>query len=130
MQSSADLSGLRKARLVSLPQLTVLPASVRVCALGKEEKEVKVGTITEVGFGLSWDYPVLVREGDFDDKRIEGPRAALKYLDEGFTIKSGKRYQTAVTACRSALRSPCDLEASRACFIAAYAEFLSRAAYP
>lgn len=86
-----------------------------------------MGTVTEVDFALVWDFPVLVREGNFDDKRIEGPRAALKYLEDGFSIKNGHRYQTAVVACRSALRCRCDLQVARASFIAAYAEYVLRA---
>jgi hypothetical protein len=83
-------------------------------------------TVINVGFRLEWDHPVFVRNGLFDDRSITGPREALKYLETGFSIRSGHSYWAAVSACSSALLYRCHLEQSRDCFVVAYAEYMCK----
>lgn len=83
-----------------------------------------MNSVISIGFRLEWDHPVVVRYGSLGDRAIRSPREALKYLADGFSIRSGQPYWNAVGACNAALRYRGDMERSRECFIAAYAEYL------
>ncbi|TWF48064.1 DUF982 domain-containing protein [Neorhizobium alkalisoli] len=83
-----------------------------------------MSSIITVGFRLEWEHPVIIRHDHYQDRAIQSPREALKYLTTGFTIRSGQPYWSAVSACNAALRHKGDLELSRETFVAAYAEYL------
>ena len=85
-----------------------------------------MGAVIRVSFGLTWDYPVCVQSGP-EDKMIDGPREALRYLLDEFSIQSGVSYRNAVVACRAALCNGAHLGRTRDVFIAAYAEYRFKA---
>lgn len=89
-------------------------------------KERAVNCIIPVGFTLEWNYPVIVRDGDIRDRPICGPRAALKYLQEDFGLRSGRTYWRAIDACNDALRYRGNIDDARNSFIAAYAECMTK----
>lgn len=89
-------------------------------------KEPAVSSVIPVGFSLEWSYPVIVRDGGIKDRSICGPRAALKYLHNDLTIRSGRTYWRAVDACNDALRYRGDIDDARNSFIAAYAECMTK----
>lgn len=82
--------------------------------------------VINVAFGVEWEYPVNVRDGPINDRLILGPRVALKYLQEDFTMRSGQAYCAAIGACTSALLGRGLLEDARTRFIIAYAEDMVR----
>lgn len=82
--------------------------------------------IIEIGFRLEWENAVFVFRNGFSDFAVTGPLPALRYLESELFIRSGTQYHTAIAACAGALRYRCDLSISRACFIAAYAEYLRK----
>lgn len=81
-----------------------------------------MNSVIPVGFGLEWEFAVLVQDGLLD-KSITGPRAALKFLHEDFRHQTGVRFRAAIADCNSALRYRCDAETARSSFVAAYAEY-------
>lgn len=81
-------------------------------------------SVITIGFRLEWKHPVIVRDGPITDKAIVSPREALRYLAHSFTIRSGQPYWSAVEACNAALLYRADLERSRDCFVAAYANYI------
>ena len=83
-----------------------------------------MNSVITIGFRLEWEHPVIVRQGPIGDTAIQSPREALKYLSESFTIRSGKPYWSAVGACNAALLHRGDVERSRDCFVADYAEYI------
>lgn len=88
------------------------------------EKGNALDSVISIGFRLKWEHPVIVRQGRIGDKAIQSPREALKYLADSFTIRGGQPYWRAIGACNAALRYRGDVERSRDCFVAAYAEYL------
>lgn len=87
-----------------------------------------MNTVLAVGFQLEWGLSVFVKDG-LDDRPINGPRQALKYLEDELAIRSGHSYWNAIAACSGALRYRCNPEIARTCFIAAYADYLGKLKY-
>jgi len=83
-----------------------------------------LNSVIAVGFTLEWAYSVSVWDDRAGEMRIHGPRAALKFLQDDFSIRSGQTYWTAVGACNAALLHRGDLDQARTDFIAAYAEYM------
>ena len=82
--------------------------------------------VINVAFKVEWEFPVSVRDGPARDRLIVGPRVALQYLQDDFTLRSGHAYRAAVSACTSALLGRGNLEDARTRFIIAYAEHMVR----
>lgn len=89
-------------------------------------KEFQMSHVINVAFRAEWECPVNVRDGPIRDRLILGPRVALKYLQDDFTLRSGHAYWAAVGACTSALIGRGNLEDARSRFIIAYAEHMVR----
>ncbi|WP_164901756.1 DUF982 domain-containing protein [Neorhizobium lilium] len=83
-----------------------------------------MNSVIAVGFTLEWSYSVSVWDDGAGERRIHGPRAALRYLQDDFSIRSGQAYWTAIDACNAALLHRCDVDEARTHFIAAYAEYM------
>ncbi|WP_449081995.1 DUF982 domain-containing protein [Rhizobium sp. A37_96] len=78
-----------------------------------------MGSVINVGFSLMWETPVLIHKGDFCVKAIDGPREALRYLQQDFGQHSGQFYWNAVYSCKTALRYRSAPETARRYFIIA-----------
>ncbi|WP_373458426.1 DUF982 domain-containing protein [Neorhizobium huautlense] len=81
-----------------------------------------VCSVVNVGFRLRWKFVVFVKVG-LEDRPIEGPREALKFLRETPGIRTGYAYWNAVSACSGALRYRCDMDVARMSFISAHAHW-------
>ncbi|MBX5039418.1 DUF982 domain-containing protein [Rhizobium lentis] len=75
--------------------------------------------IIEVDFQLVWRYPVFIRTGASEQKRIEGPDAALDALNHRWSDVRGGGYVEAKRRCVDALRRRGSAELARQRFIQA-----------
>ncbi len=78
-----------------------------------------MGAVINVGFSLIWETPVLIHRDGFCTRAINGPREALRYLQNEFERHSGQRYWNAVYSCQTALRYRSAPEIARESFISA-----------
>jgi hypothetical protein len=85
-----------------------------------------VADIISVGFHLEWECPIVVRADAVQDRFIQSPKEALKFLQTNFTIRDGTTYRAAVSACNAALLNRVGVEEARDYFLAAYIEYLER----
>lgn len=81
-------------------------------------------SVIQIDFRAQWEYPVIVERRGGSSIAIHGPRQALDYLRNDFTLRVGQPYRSAVWACQSVLRCRGDAEVCREHFIAAYAEYM------
>jgi hypothetical protein len=89
-------------------------------------RDVAVDTVIRVNFRAKWDFPVNVANAGAVISSVKGPRQALSFLRDDFTIRSGQTYWTALAACGSAIRYDIDPDLARQLFVKAFAEYMCK----
>lgn len=91
-------------------------------------EEHPLNSVIDVSFRRAWANPVCVLNDLGHEIAIDGPREALRYLQDHMANQSGHAYCSAVLACMAATSNPRHLDRARESFVAAYLEYREQSA--